>query len=215
MCSLTRPDFPRITIPRKRRQLLSGGAPDDSLERPSWRLRQLPDGTDADVGQSCLGNGAHSPHQLDRQVVQELQLGFRIDNDQSVRLGHLRSDFREMLGTRHADGDWKAKLCAHAVTDRSRDLGWRAKKVSTPGNVGKSLVDGNPLDERGEVVEHVDRSIAQPLVITEMTADEDDSWTQFSGAPPGHAATDTKRFGFVGSGEHDTATNGDGFSAQR
>jgi hypothetical protein len=86
--------------------------------------------------------------------------------------------------------------------------------MSAPCDVSESLVDGNSLDEWGEVIEHVDRSIAQPLVIVEMTADKDQPWTQFSGAPPGHAAADTKRFGFVGRGEHDTATNSDGFSAQ-
>ena len=92
--------------------------------------------------------------------MEEPQLSFRIDNYESVRFGHLRSDFREVLGTRHADGDWKAELRAYALTDCSRDLSRRAKKVGTPRNVSERLVDGNPLDERGEVVEHVDRCIA-------------------------------------------------------
>jgi hypothetical protein len=44
-------DFPWIAIPCERRQLLSGGAADYSLNRPPWHVRQLPDGMDANLGQ--------------------------------------------------------------------------------------------------------------------------------------------------------------------
>ena len=65
-------DFPWIAIPRERRQLLPGRAADYSLKRPSWHLRQLPNGVNTDLGKPCAGDGAHSPHQLDRQVVKEI-----------------------------------------------------------------------------------------------------------------------------------------------
>src|SRR5216683_3917557 len=132
---MMRPDLPWITIPRERRQLLSGCAADYSLKRPSWHPRQLPDGVDANLGQPCPGNRAHSPHQLDRQVVKEIQLGLGIDNHQPVRFGHLRGNFREVLGACHTDRDWKAKLCAHTTTYGSRDLRRRTKKVTAPRNV--------------------------------------------------------------------------------
>ena len=48
-----------------------------------------------------------------------------------------------------------------------RDLGRRTEKVGAPRNVSKGLVDGNPFDEWGEVIEHIDGSIAPPLVILE------------------------------------------------
>ena len=70
---------------------------------------------DANLGQPRPRNRTHSPHQLDRQVVKEIQLGLRIDNHQPVRFGHLRGNFRQVLGARHADRDWKAKLCAHTT----------------------------------------------------------------------------------------------------
>jgi hypothetical protein len=35
--------------------------------------------------------------------VKELEFRFWIDNDQSIRLGDLRRDLRQVLGTRHAD----------------------------------------------------------------------------------------------------------------
>jgi hypothetical protein len=37
------------------------------------------------------------------QFVQELEFRLRIDDDQSIRLGDLRCDLRQMLGPRHAD----------------------------------------------------------------------------------------------------------------
>jgi hypothetical protein len=64
--------------------------------------------------------------------------------------------------------------------------------VGAPRNVSKGLIDGNPFDERGEIIEHIDGGIAQPLVILEMPADKDQVRTQFTRAPSGHAATDSK-----------------------
>src|SRR5215475_6118461 len=68
----------------------------------------------------------------------------------------------------------------------------RTEKVGAPRNVSKGLVDGNPFDERSEIIEHIDGSIAQPLVILEMPADKDQLWTQLTGPPSRHTATDSK-----------------------
>src|SRR6516164_9291310 len=125
---------------------------------------------DANFGQPRLSNRIHSPHQLDREVVKKIKLGLGIDNNQPVWLSHLRGNFREVLGACHADRDWKAELCAHTTTYCSRDLKRRTEKVGAPRDVSKGLIDGNPLDERSEIIEHIDGSIAQPLVILEMPA---------------------------------------------
>src|SRR5258708_40094888 len=98
---------------------------------------------DANLVQPRASNRAHSPHQLDRQVVKEIQLGLGIDDHQPIRFGHLRGNFREVLGACHPDRDWKAKLCAHTTTYCSRDLRRRTEKVGAPRNVSKGLVDGN------------------------------------------------------------------------
>src|SRR5262249_38530113 len=135
---------------------------------------------DSNLGQPRASHRAHSPHQLDRQVVEEIQLGLGIDNHQPVRFGHLRGNFREVLGACHADRDWKAKLRSHTTTYRSRDLRWRTEKVGASRNVSKGLVDGNPFDERSEIIKHIDGSIAQPLVIVEMPADKDQLRTQLT-----------------------------------
>src|SRR5215831_13229442 len=127
---------------------------------------------DANLGQPRASHRPHAPHQLDRQVMKKIQLSLGIDNHQSVRRGYLRGNFREMLGACDADRDWKAKLRAHTTTYCSRDVRRRAEKVSASRNVSKGLVDGNPFDERSEIIKHIDGSIAQPLVILEMPADK-------------------------------------------
>src|SRR5262245_59633616 len=147
---------------------------------------------DANLGQPRLSNRAHSPHQLDREVVKEIKLGLWIHNNQPVRFRHLRGNFREVLGACHADRDWKAELCAHTTTYCSGDLRRRAEKVGAPRNVSKSFVDGNPFDERGKIIEHINGSVAQPLVILEMPADKDQLRTQLTSPLPRHTATDSK-----------------------
>src|SRR6516225_7748732 len=132
---MTRPDLPWIAIPCERRQLLSDRATDYSLERPSRHVRQLPNGSNTDLGEPPAGGRANSPHQLDRQVVKEIQLGLGIDNHQPFGFGHLRGNFREMLGACHADRDWKAEFCAYTTTYCSRDVRRRTEKVGAPGNV--------------------------------------------------------------------------------
>ena len=152
---------------------------------------------DADLGQPRLGDRAHAPHQLDRQVVKEIELGVGIDNHQPVGLGHLRGNFRQVLGARHADRDWKADLCPHTAPYRACNFSRRTEEMGAPRDVGKGLVDGNPLDQRREIIEHVDGSITQPLVILEMAADKDQLRTKLARPPSRHAAADSKGLGFV------------------
>ena len=40
--------------------------------------------------------------------------------------------------------------------------------MGAPRNISKGLVNGNSLDQRGEIIQHIDGSIAQPLVILEI-----------------------------------------------
>ncbi len=50
-------------------------------------------------------------------------------------------------------------------------------------NVGEGLVDGDSLDERREIVEHLDGGIAQPLVVREMATDKDQLRTELARPP--------------------------------
>src|SRR6266536_3448572 len=82
-------------------------------------------------------------------------------------------------------------------------------------DVGKGLVDGNPLHEGREIADHVDGGVAQPLVFLEMPADKYELRTEFTRLPSRHAAADPESLGFVRSGKHNSTTDGDGFAAQR
>jgi hypothetical protein len=82
-------------------------------------------------------------------------------------------------------------------------------------DVGESLIDGDSLDERGEIIEHFDGGIAQPLVISEMAADKDQLRTQLARPPSRHAPADTEVLGFVRCGKHDPAADSDRLTAQR
>ena len=73
----------------------------------------------------------------------------------------------------------------------------RAEEMGAPHAVGEGFVDGNPLDERGEIIEHVDGSITQPLVILEMATDKDQLRTKLTSPSSWHAAADAERPGFV------------------
>jgi hypothetical protein len=82
-------------------------------------------------------------------------------------------------------------------------------------DVGKSLVDGNPLDERRIFTQNFDGGVAQPLVLIEMAVDKSQLRTELAGPPSGHTATDTEGLGFVRSGKHNPAAHGDRPASQR
>ena len=83
------------------------------------------------------------------------------------------------------------------------------------GNVGEGLVDGDPLNQRREIAEHLDGGIAQPLILLEMAADENQLRAELARPPPRHPAAHPERLGFVGRGKHDPAADGDRLAAQR
>jgi hypothetical protein len=109
---------------------------------------------------SCPGNRADTPHQFDGQGVQEFQFTERIDNHQPVGFCDLRGDFGQVLGARDADGDRKTDFRTDALTDRSCNVGRRAKQMRAAGDIQKRLVDRDPLDERRKIIEHLDDCVA-------------------------------------------------------
>ena len=143
------------------------------------------------------------------------KLGAGIDNHQAVGLGDLRGNFGQVLGARYADRDRQAKLAPHPAPDRARNFGGRAEQMRAPGNIGEGFVDGNALDQRREIVEHRDDRIAEPLVVAKMAADKDQVRAELARPEARHAARDPERLGFVGSGQHHAAADGDGLAAQR
>jgi hypothetical protein len=82
-------------------------------------------------------------------------------------------------------------------------------------NVGKGLVDGNPLYEGREIADHLDGGVAEPLVFLEIPAYKRELRTEFARLPSRHPATDPEGLGFIGSGKHNPTTNGNGLATQR
>src|SRR6185295_16721529 len=73
-----------IAIPREICQLGSQRSTNQSPQSLIRQGRQLTDLAHANRGKSRLGNGADAPHQFDRKVVKEGELGGGVDNDQAV-----------------------------------------------------------------------------------------------------------------------------------
>ena len=61
-------------------------------------------------------------------------------------------------------------------------------------DIGKGLVDRDALDQRREIAEHLDRGIAQPLVLLEMAADENEVRAELARPPSRHAAATPNAF---------------------
>src|SRR5215471_7994928 len=131
-------EFPWVVVPRQRRQLVPYRVAEQRLQRPPPKLRQLPNRADTDLGQPRLGDRAHSPHQLDREVVKEIELSLGIDDHQPVGFGHLRGDFREVLSARHSDRDWKSQLGPHAASNRFSNFSRRPKRWMQPATSAKA-----------------------------------------------------------------------------
>jgi hypothetical protein len=159
--------------------------------------------------------GPHAPHQLDGQGVQEIEFRARIDDCQSIGLGDLRSDLRQMLRARDADRNRQAKLRAHTAPHRFRDFRRRAEQARGAGDIGEGFVDGDALDGRREIAQHVDGGVAEPLIVLEMAADENELRTKLARAPSGHAAANAEGSGLIRSREHHAAADGDRLAPQR
>src|SRR4029450_12866780 len=206
-------DFPRVAVPSQRCKLLSNRATDHPFERPSRHLCQLADGMDTNLGQARLGGRTYSPHQLDRKIVKEMQFGFGVDDHQAVGFGHLRGNLREMLGAGHANRDWKTNLDSHTAPYRGCNLGRRAEKMGATRYIGEGFVGGDSFDQRREIIKHVDGGIAKPLVVLEMTTDEDQLRTKLARPPPRHAAADSECSSLVRCGQDNSTANCNGFAA--
>jgi hypothetical protein len=74
-------------------------------------------------------------------------------------------------------------------------------------NIGKCLVDRDPLDKRREFIKHRDGGIAQPLVILEVAIDKNQLRAKLARLPARHAAAYAENLGFVRSGKHNTAAD--------
>jgi hypothetical protein len=147
--------------------------------------------------------------------MKEIKLSLGFDNHQAVRLGHLRGDLREMLGARHAYRDRQSNFGPHTVSNRFGNFGRRTEEMGAAPNIGKGLVDGDPLDEGRKIADHLDGGVTQSMVLLVMPADKNELRTEFARSPSRHPATDSEGLRFVGRGEHNPTTDSDRPATQR
>ena len=80
-----------------------------------------------------------TPHiRLDRQIVEERELGRRIDHDETVRLGNLRGDLGQVLGPRHPDRNGRPSSTRTRRRIARGDLGAAPKRCVQPATSAKA-----------------------------------------------------------------------------
>ena len=114
----------------------------------------------------ALVDRADAPHQLDRQVVQEGELGRRDRRPPARRAWRpARRSWPDAWCARRRPRSAGRARRARGARIVAGDLGRRAEQMRAAGDVGEGLVDRDALDQRREVVEHLDRGVAEPLVL--------------------------------------------------
>ena len=109
----------------------------------------LADGRDPAARELARPSSGPTPQRrLDGERVEEVELAFRWDDEQAVRLGDGARDLREELRPRDADRDRQADSLEDVAAQAHRDLARRARDPLEPADVEKRLVDRDPLDER-------------------------------------------------------------------
>jgi hypothetical protein len=106
----------------------------------------------------------------------------------------------------------KPDLCAHATSNGLRKLDRRAKEAVRARHIGEGFINRAALNEGREITQNVDGGIAQSLVLIEMPTN---CRCRHSVRGPNIPPSIAKRLGFVRSGEHNPAPDGNRLSPQR
>src|ERR1700732_1896965 len=100
--------------------------------------------------------------------MKEIEFRSGIDDDEAVRLRHLRSNLCEVLRTRDANRNRQTKFHSHTASNDARDLGRRSEQVWGLCYVGERLIDEEPVGEGCVVSNDLARSTTEPLILLEM-----------------------------------------------
>ena len=207
-------DFARVAIIGQIAQLTAHGRAQQPLQPLAGLRRQFTDCPHSFCRQLSLGHRADPPHQFDRQILQKSLLISRVDHHQAIRLGHLRGDLSQVLGPRHTDGNGQPQLFPNPRANGRCHFAWWAEQMLAASHIGKSFIDGNALDFRGEITKHRNRRVTEPLIIGKAAAHKNQIRAQFPRPPPGHTARNPERLGLIRSGQHHPASHGDRQAAQ-
>ena len=164
--------------------------------------------------QLARGHRADAPQPLDRQRVQERDLLLRRHHEQAVWLGHAAGHLRQVLRPRHADGDREADLLAHPAPQPRGHRRRGARDPPHAAHVEERLVDRQPLDQRGRVVEQREHGLARVDVGREPRRDDHGVRAQLPRPLAAHRAVHAARLRLVAGREDHSAADDHGPPAQ-
>ena len=196
-------DGPSIAIVRERVQLATECATECGHEHVFVETGDLADRRDASVVQLVRRDRADTPEPLDRQPVEERQLTVGRHDEQAVGLGDPARHLRQELRPGHADRDRQAHALADLTAQAPCDLGRRPGQPPHPANVEERLVDREPLDGRGRILEDAKERLARLGVGGHPRRDDDRIGTEAPRLPPAHRGADAVRLGLVARRQHD------------
>ena len=152
---------------------------------------------------------ADPPDALDRETPQERELLVRRQDDEPVRLRgaarRLRQQLRAPAADRHGEPDALARVASEPRCDLSR----RPGDPLEPGDVEERLLERDPLDARGMVVEDAEERLARLDVRLEAGSDDNEMRTEPPGLRPAHRTADPVAARLVARRQHDPAAHDD------
>ena len=166
--------------------------------------------------QPCRRGGRRpdAPDALDRQRVQERELALGRHDEQPIRFRNGARDLGEELRPGDPDGDGDADLLAHPAAEPYGDLARRAREALHAAHVEEGLVDRDPLDERGRVLEDREERLARSRVLGHARRHDERLGTEAARLPAPHRRADAVRLRLVARGQYDTAADDHRLPAQ-
>ena len=202
----------RISVVCERMDVPPGRAAEHGDERRLTELGDVPDGADAAAVKLGGRDEADAPEALDRQRVEEGEARGRRHDEQAVRLRHAARHLGQELRPRDADGDRQADLVEHAPTKLGGNLGGRACDALQSTNIEEGLVDREPFDERGRVLEDGEDGLARVAVGRHPRRHDDCMGAEAVRLPPAHRRPYAVGLRLVARREHDTGADDHGLS---
>ena len=208
------PDGARIVVVREGVQVSRCGSAEERRELVLPCAGEFAGGGDSDAVEAGGGSRPDPPDPLDRQRVEEGDLVLGRDEEEPVRLSDGACDLREVLCAGDPDRHREPEALADGAAEPDGDLLGGAGDPLHAANVEEGFIDRQPLDgRRGVLEEGVERS-ARLGVGSHPGRHDDCVWAEPAGPVATHRGPDAVRLRLVACGEHDSAADDHGLSAQ-
>ena len=194
-----------IDPPRQLVQFPTRRVADGLLEECQRSTRDIADRTQAATEQGPLGCRADSPESADRQRMQESKRFIGRHDQQAIRFGSTGCELGDELGRGGTDGAGQPRLILHASANTLPDLSRRTEDAARPGDIQEGLIDAQPFDQRGHVVEDRHDLSRQHPILLEMRFEHDRTRAQTHGPRQRHCRAHAILAGRVVRGGHHRA----------